>query len=149
MHLKLYSLITCLCLSLSACATSTEVKSDPGSAATVNEDPVETFLQGCKTELDTYCKDVTPGEGRILACIYAHDDKLSNRCEYAMYDSATQLERIMEALSYAINECDSDLEKYCSNVEPGEGRLLTCLDKNSKTVSTACKLALKDVGLKK
>ncbi|MGZ8252758.1 MAG: cysteine rich repeat-containing protein [Methylophilaceae bacterium] len=148
MNLKLYSLIAFLCLSLSACATS-EVKNNPSSAATVNEDPVQTFMQGCKTELDTYCKDVTPGEGRILACIYAHGDKLSSRCEYAMYESATQLERIMEALSYAINECDTDLQKYCSNVEPGEGRLLACLDKNTKTVSAACQQALKDVGLKK
>ncbi|MGZ8137499.1 MAG: cysteine rich repeat-containing protein [Methylococcaceae bacterium] len=150
MNLKHYSLITLLCLSLGACATAPEAKnSTDTTTATVNEDPVETFLQGCKTELDAYCKSVTPGEGRILACIYAHSDKLSSRCEYAMYDSATQLERIMEALSYAINECDADLEKNCSNVQPGEGRLLACLEKNPKTVSSACQQALKDVGLKK
>jgi hypothetical protein len=33
------------------------------------EDLVQTVLDGCKTELETYCKDVTPGDGRILACL--------------------------------------------------------------------------------
>ena len=43
-----------------------------------------------EAELETYCKDVTPGDGRILACLYAHGDKLSGQCEYALYDAAEQ-----------------------------------------------------------
>jgi hypothetical protein len=100
-------------------------------------------------ELDTYCKDVTPGNNRLLACIYAHEDKLSGRCEYALYDAAAQLEHAVASLSYAAAECDDDLEKYCANVDVGGGRLLACLDKNEKKVSGRCKQALKDVGLKK
>ena len=64
--------------------------------AAAEKGPVETVLKGCKTELETYCKDVTPGEGRILACLYAHGDKLSGRCEFALYDAAAQLERAVE-----------------------------------------------------
>jgi len=45
------------------------------------------------------------------------------------------------------NECDADLEKYCSSVAAGEGRLLQCLEKNDKQVSGRCKEALKEVGL--
>ena len=111
-------------------------------------DPVTTVTEGCKKEIDTYCKTVTPGEGRILACLYAHSEKLSNRCEYALYDAAAQLERAVAALTYVANECDSDLEKFCSSVQPGEGRLLKCLEKNEKKISGRCKSALKDVGLK-
>jgi len=102
---------------------------------------------GCKTELDTYCKNVTQGEGRQLACLYAYNDKLSNRCEYALYDAATQLQRYVQALSYCANECRDDLKTYCSNVKPGEGRLIQCLDKNSSKVSARCKQARKDVGM--
>jgi hypothetical protein len=105
-------------------------------------------MQGCKTELESYCKDVTPDEGRILACIYAHGDKISGRCEYAMFDSAAQLERAVAALSYAVNECGDDLEKYCSSVEAGEGRLLSCLEQHDKSVSGRCRQALRDVQLK-
>jgi hypothetical protein len=111
-------------------------------------DLVKIVSDGCKQEIDTYCKTVTPGEGRILACLYAHSEKLSNRCEYALYDAAAQLERAVAALTYVANECDDDLEKFCSSVTPGEGRLLQCLEKNEKKVSDRCKSALKDVGLK-
>ena len=111
--------------------------------------PVEIVADGCKKEIDTYCKGVTPGEGRVLACLYAYEDKLSGRCEYALYDAAAQLERVVAALTYLANECKDDLKTNCSDVKPGEGRLLNCLEKNSAKISMRCKNALKDVGVKK
>ena len=116
--------------------------------AAAGENLVQTVANGCKVELEKYCKDVTPGEGRILACLYAYGDKLSPKCEYALYDAAAQLERAIAALSYVANECDEDLDQYCSAVAPGEGRLLECLNKKSKQLTSRCKQALKDVGLK-
>jgi len=110
---------------------------------------VETFAEGCKTELETYCKDVKPGDGRLLACLYAHSDNISARCEYAVYDAATQLERALTALSYVANECRDDLKANCTDIKPGEGRLLNCLEKNDPKVSDRCRQALKEVGLKK
>jgi hypothetical protein len=112
-------------------------------------DLVDQVVKGCDKELTTYCKDVTPGEGRVLACLYAHEDKLSAKCEYALYDAAAQLERAVNALAYVANECGDDLDKYCANIKPGEGRLLQCIDKNKKKVSKRCTQALKDTGLKK
>lgn len=108
----------------------------------------DTIVNGCKTEMTTYCKDVTPGEGRMLACLYAHNEKLSGKCEYALYDAAVQLQRAVTALVYAANECGDDLEKYCADVPMGEGRLLDCIKKNQKKVSKRCLNALKDTGLK-
>ena len=110
---------------------------------------VDSVVKGCDKELKAYCKDVTPGEGRVLACLYAHSDKLSGQCEYALYDAAAQLERALTALTYVANECRDDLEKFCSNIKPGEGRLLQCIDKNNAKVSKRCKQAFKDTGLKK
>ena len=109
---------------------------------------VETVKEGCKQELETYCKDVTPGEGRVLACLYAREDKLSSRCEYALYDAAAQLERAVAALTYLANECREDLKTFCSGIKPGEGRLLQCIDKNKEKISSRCKQAIKDVGSK-
>jgi hypothetical protein len=109
---------------------------------------VETVAKGCEKELTSYCKDVTPGEGRILACLYAHSDKLTGQCEYALYDAAVQLERFVAALTYLANECDADLEKYCADIAVGEGRVLKCLDDNSEKISARCTQALKDVGAK-
>ena len=118
------------------------------NSAIAQQDLVDTVANGCKTELEKYCNQVTPGQGRVLACLYAYGDKLSSKCEYALYDAAVQLERAVAALSYVANECDADMEKYCASIAPGEGRLLECLEKHDKEVSGRCKQALKDVGLK-
>jgi hypothetical protein len=109
---------------------------------------IETVANGCQSEITTYCKEVKPGEGRVLACLYAYQDKLSGKCEYALYDAAARLERAVAALSYAAKECEADLVANCASVKAGEGRLLECLDKNEAKVSARCKGALKEVGLK-
>lgn len=107
---------------------------------------VQTVADGCKKEIETYCKNVTPGEGRVLACLYAHEDKLSGRCDYALYDAAAQLERAVNSLTYVANECGDDLDKFCADIPPGQGRLADCLKKNEAKVSGRCKQAFKDVG---
>ena len=119
-----------------------------GPIASAQQDLVETVVTGCETELKTYCKGVTPGEGRILSCLYAYGDKLSGQCEFALYDAAAQLERFIAALSYVANECDKDIDKYCARVEAGEGRILACLEAQGMNIRKRCTAALEDVGLK-
>ncbi len=116
-------------------------------SAAAAENLVDVVAEGCKVELESYCKAVTPGEGRVLACLYAHEDKLSGRCEYALYDAAAQLEHAIGALTYLANECKADMQQHCSNIQPGEGRLAMCLKKNEQQVSARCQQAIKDVGL--
>jgi hypothetical protein len=119
-----------------------------GSTASAQQDLVETIATGCETELNAYCKGVTPGEGRILSCLYAYGDKLSGQCEFALYDAAAQLERFVAALSYVANECDEDIDNYCAGVEAGEGRILACLEAQGTKIQGRCTQALKDVGVK-
>jgi hypothetical protein len=110
---------------------------------------VESVAKGCDKELKTYCSDVTAAEGRVLACLYAYEDKLSGQCQYALYDAAAQLERAINGITYVTNVCRDDLKKFCSDIKPGEGRLLQCIEKNDVNVSMRCKQAIKDTGLKK
>jgi len=113
------------------------------------ENLVEGLKKACHKELTTFCKGVQPGEGRILACLYAFQDRVSGKCEYAVYDAAVQLERAANALKFAATECKDDLLKYCGNVQVGNGRVKACLDKNEKSLSEKCKEALTQTGLKK
>ena len=119
-----------------------------GSIASAQQDLVETIVNGCETELKTYCTGVTPGQGRVLSCLYAYGDKLSGQCEFALYDAAAQLERFVAALSYVANECDADIDMYCAAVEAGEGRILACLDAQGSKIQPRCTQALQDVGAK-
>ncbi len=120
-----------------------------GGVAAAEDSIVSTVTKGCDQELKTFCKDVVPGEGRVVACLYAFSDKLSPKCEYALYDAAAQLERALTALTYVVNECRTDLASFCGDIQPGQGRLMACMDKNKDKVSARCKQALKDTGLKK
>jgi len=120
-----------------------------GGLASAQQALVETVTKGCDKEIMTYCKEVTPGEGRGLACLYAYNDKLSAKCEYALYDAAAQLSKALTDLSYVASECRTELVSYCSDIKPGEGRLIQCLDKNSAKVGKRCISALKETGLKK
>jgi len=124
------------------------VAEQKGPAEVMAEKMVQTVADGCKTEIETYCKNVTVGEGRVLACLYAYEDKLSAQCEYTLYDVIAQLTYAISSLAYAVNECRNDLTKFCSSIKFGEGRVLQCLDKNNSQVSSRCKQALKETGLK-
>jgi hypothetical protein len=132
---SMWTMVFCLVLVFGGCASS-------------KHPLAETVAKGCDKEIMTYCKEVTAGEGRVLACLYAHEDKLSGQCEYALYDAVAQLERALTALSYVANECRNDLQLYCGEIKPGEGRLLQCMDKNDAILSKRCKQAMKDTGLK-
>ena len=136
-----------LMLALLAFALPAEAAEDPVKKGL--QGAVDTFAEGCRQELTTFCKDVAPGEGRLIACLYAFQDKLSPKCEYALYDAVAQLDRTLTNLSYAVGECRDDLKKSCAEVKPGEGRLLDCLGKNETKLSDRCKGALKETGLKK
>jgi hypothetical protein len=106
---------------------------------------VETVEQGCTTEITTYCSQVSPGEGRLLACFYAHEDKLSGQCQYALYSASAQLDQAVSALDYLATQCRDDILKLCGEVQVGEGRVLECLKSNSTSVSAACNQAVSDV----
>lgn len=117
------------------------------SAAVAQEEIIDSVVVACEVEIDTYCSQVTPGEGRLLACFYAHGDKLSGRCEYALYDGIAELDEFVSALSHLATECHDDLLKFCGDVEVGDGRVGTCLLNHKTEVSTVCAQAIDDVGL--
>ncbi len=108
---------------------------------------IDDVVTACEPEIDAYCSQVTLGEGRLLACFYAHEDKLSGRCQYALYEGAAQLEQFAAAITHVAKECMADLETYCAEVELGEGRVGTCLLEHKAEVSPACGQAIDDVGL--
>jgi hypothetical protein len=41
----------------------------------------------CKGDYQKYCKDVTPGGGRIIACLAKQNDKLTPACQKVLADA--------------------------------------------------------------
>lgn len=114
------------------------------SGAFALESIVQAVAEGCKSEIESYCSKVTPGEGRVVACLLAHQDKLSGRCDYVLYEGAAQLDRMLTAITYVASECRDDILKHCAKIQVGEGRVAQCLKKNEVQLTGRCKDALKD-----
>jgi Cysteine rich repeat len=108
----------------------------------------EQVLEGCASELETHCAAVTPGEGRLLACLYAYGDKLSGPCELALYDTAVRLERAIGTLTYVANQCRAEIGSLCAGTQAGRGRIAQCLHDHAAELSGPCDRALAHVGLK-
>jgi len=109
------------------------------------QDIVSEVQKGCGPEIENYCSQVNMGEGRLLACFYAHEDKLSGQCQYALYNASAQLEHAVSALNYVAGQCEDDIKAHCAQVQLGEGRVVECLKSNSESISTACTQAMADV----
>ena len=113
----------------------------PLTSGSAQESIVDLVLNSCDTELVDYCSNVTPGRGRIVACLYAHNDKLSEQCSLAIEIGVVQLNMILSAVSYVVNECQDDLDYFCGDVEIGGGQMYQCMSNNRAELEPTCKAA--------
>ena len=115
-----------------------------GSLAMEQDSLLEYLVEACEADLEQYCSQVTPGEGRLLHCMAAHEDKISGRCEYAFFQAATLLEQLSAAITYVAMECKTDIETHCGDIAVGEGRILACLSEHESEIADSCKKAIAD-----
>jgi len=45
----------------------------------------EKIQAACGEDTKSFCGNVTRGEGKLLMCMMAHEDKISVKCDYALY----------------------------------------------------------------
>jgi len=83
--MKLHTVILLLlgpALLATAAATAQE-------SSTIKEDierSAATVIENCEQDLERFCNDVTPGEGRMLSCLLTYDDQITQSCEDALGD---------------------------------------------------------------
>ena len=105
------------------------------------KDTAQALHKACLPDMDKFCSTVNIGEGRMLACLYAHEDQITEDCDTAMSDTADVLDSFMFNLTTALGQCAEDIDKVCGGVEFGNGRMLSCLKQNSSKVSADCQKA--------
>jgi Golgi apparatus protein 1 len=86
----------------------------------------------CKADKEKFCKDVQPGEGRIMQCLSENKAQLTPDC-------AKKIEGFHDGFQKA---CGADLQKFCARTEKGKGRRIKCLNDNAASLSPACKTKL-------
>lgn len=96
------------------------------------------LLESCKTDIVELCSKVTPGDGRVMSCLYAHEDSLSEACDAATADIGDLIDGFFSGVREAYAICAPDIEKNCSDVKIGQGRLVSCLASNQATLGKDC-----------
>jgi Golgi apparatus protein 1 len=103
---------------------------------------VQKLQAECAADLTKFCSMVTPGEGRLLFCMMAHEDKISTKCDYALYNASRNLGRALNMIEQAADVCWPDIEKYCGDIPEGGGRIAQCLMSKRSTLGQDCQTAL-------
>ena len=86
----------------------------------------------CAEEVEKFCKGVPPGEGRVAECLNKREKELSAECSEKVAEVRKKLEEAHEA-------CADDIKRFCSDIEPGTGRLAKCLREHETELSPLCR----------
>jgi hypothetical protein len=119
----------------------------------------DAIRQSCRSDYQSYCASVPTGGQASLQCLQEHLPALSPGCQAAVggaghSPSASQatppaepppaMSRRQEA-GLMRRACGRDFSAYCSEVRPGEGRALACLEGNQSRLSPSCRSALAEL----
>jgi hypothetical protein len=101
---------------------------------------VAQLKKDCAKDVSKFCKDITPGEGRIADCMSSREDQLSASCKSSWDSTQARISEKMDQgeLAFRTN-CGGDVQKFCADTPSGRGRLLDCLGKHEDGLSNSCK----------
>jgi Cysteine rich repeat len=99
----------------------------------------------CAKDIKKYCSTVTPGEGRMIYCMQAHEDKISAKCDFELGDTAASVQTAADALKDAVIACKAEITGVCGKTPPGQGRIAACLSANKSTASSGCVAAIQKI----
>jgi Cysteine rich repeat len=99
----------------------------------------------CAGDIRKYCRTVTPGEGRMIYCMQAHEDKISPKCAYELGETAGSVQATSDLLKDGVIACKAEISGVCGKIQPGQGRIAACLIANKSTASKDCADAIQRV----
>ena len=104
-------------------------------------------LSGCEADEKLLCPGLQHNSRKSFMCLMAYEAHLSNSCALGIVEAAMTLEAGMMAIDHSIKACEADADKFCLEVEAGNGRIVQCLVKNEANLAEQCVTALKETGM--
>ena len=101
-----------------------------GTSTARGEDP-------CASDVKQFCAEVKPGAGRVERCLRENRKAITLACSEKLDTDEKKARALLEEFSLA---CQVDIGRHCSEVKPGEGRMIACLMKNQDDLSKGCKV---------
>jgi hypothetical protein len=95
----------------------------------------EQLRVACNDELRNFCSTVTPGEGRLLLCMQAHEDKISRQCELALIETSRHIGNVVQRAETFAKACWQDIQTHCSGTG---GSVAQCMAEKRASLSPTC-----------
>ena len=92
----------------------------------------------CSDTVERYCKDVTPGGGRIIQCLKANKEDLSIACKDWIEDQQKSLKELNAA-------CTQEIVLLCNFDTADNIRVYRCLESNYQGLLSPCKDKLREI----
>jgi hypothetical protein len=108
---------------------------------------IKSSVSGCDEDIKQHCDGLGNNAEKVFMCLAAYEEHLSPECKLGILEAAVSVRLGAAALNYSIIACEADADKHCLDVQPGEGRMVSCIKANEMQVSKECITALKETGL--
>jgi hypothetical protein len=96
---------------------------------------VQQLRTACGEELRNFCGTVTPGEGRLLLCMQAHEDKISPQCELSLLEVTRNIGKAASRVESFAQACWGDIQAHCTGTG---GSVLRCMAEKRGMLSGPC-----------
>jgi len=149
--MRMHLMKTCL-LFISVIFISTSINAEQASkplAEKLQEGHIiiNSSVIGCDEDIKQHCDGLGNNSEKVFMCLAAYEEHLSTDCKLGILEAAVSVRMGAAALNYSIVSCEADADKHCLDVQPGEGRMVSCIKANESNVSKECVTALKETGL--
>ena len=92
----------------------------------------------CNETMAKYCKDVIPGNGRIMKCLNDHRDDQSIVCKDWIEEQQKNMQELMAT-------CPEDIARWCRNTSPDKLSVYFCLLDNYVSLRMDCRSKLGEI----
>jgi hypothetical protein len=89
----------------------------------------------CAADVKQFCPDVKPGSASVASCLRERQARLGPACRAKVEADELRAKKFIEEFG---RTCRSDMEQFCSGIEPGAGRVFGCLSQHQVELSSAC-----------
>lgn len=137
---KPHRLLAATILATAATASSASAQTDIAKKAMEKAHVAWAKIQNsCNADAKSFCNTVTPGDGRMIFCMLAHEDKISDKCADTLLEVSDNIQLAVSNIARAAEACSQDIDKVCNGVEAGGGRVAQCLIDNQPKLSSPCR----------